>query len=175
MAFRSPGPVARRAAARLAELFERDERLVVDLDDVQKRLRVADRELLEAGPLALLDTRLSSGATACGRWQDGWRLGGGGVSDPQADAYELSSDPLAYDCPTCGAHAGLTCRDITKPPKTRRRPPAAGQVHAHGSQVGVAAVPEVQGVARAILAAAQRSPPLSPGYTVEPDAYPSAT
>jgi len=77
MAFRSPGPVgpvARRAAARLAELFERDERLVVDLDDVQKRLRVADRELLEAGPLALLDTRLSSGATACGRWQDGWRL-----------------------------------------------------------------------------------------------------
>ena len=76
MAFRSPGPVGpvARRAARLAELFERDQRLVVDLDDVQKRLRVADRELLEAGPLALLDTRLSSGATACGRWQDGWRL-----------------------------------------------------------------------------------------------------
>ena len=79
MAFRSPGPVgpvARRAAARLAELFERDERLVVDLDDVQKRLRVADRELLEAGPLALLDTWLSSGATACGagRADGGWAV-----------------------------------------------------------------------------------------------------
>jgi hypothetical protein len=46
------------------------------------------------------------------------------MTDRQADAYELSSDPLARDCPTCGAHAGLTCRDITKPPKTRRRTPA---------------------------------------------------
>ena len=44
--------------------------------------------------------------------------------DPPADADEFSADALAHDCPTCGAHAGLTCRDITKPPKTQRRTPA---------------------------------------------------
>ena len=74
MAARSPGPVG--PAARPAELFERDERLVVDVDDARKRLRVGERELLEAGQLALLDTRLSSGATACGPGGavDGWAV-----------------------------------------------------------------------------------------------------
>ena len=71
---RSPGPVG--PAARLAELFERDQRLVVDLNDAQKRLRVGERELLEAGQVALLDTRLSSGPTAsgAGKAADGWAV-----------------------------------------------------------------------------------------------------
>jgi len=40
----------------------------------------------------------------------------------------VDTDPLAHDFPTCGAHPGLSCRDITKPPKTRRRT-AAGFTH----------------------------------------------
>ena len=79
MGARSRGPVGavvRQAAARLAELFERDQRLVVDLNDAQKRLRVGERELLEAGQVALLDTRVSSGPTAsgAGKAADGWAV-----------------------------------------------------------------------------------------------------
>jgi hypothetical protein len=65
------GPVARQAAARLAGLFERDERLVVDRDDAQRRLRVGERELFEAGQVALLDTWVSSGPTVSGAGKGG--------------------------------------------------------------------------------------------------------
>jgi hypothetical protein len=70
------GLVARQAAARLAELFERDQRLVVDVNDAQRRLRVGERELLEAGQVALLDTWVSSGPTVSGAGQaaDGWAV-----------------------------------------------------------------------------------------------------
>jgi hypothetical protein len=65
------GPVARQAAARPAELFERDQRLVVDVNDAQKRLRVGERELLEAGQVALLDTRVVKRPDGLWRWQGG--------------------------------------------------------------------------------------------------------